>query len=185
MPTYSKIIIAIIIAAGIAYLGNSLLFGLKSTEYDFRNAKWGMSPEEVEASENPELEIGVGDNFIFYQDKVAGYEALISYMFGLNDNDSLNLIAANYDFSADGLNADLGAEDFEKIKEFLTSKYGQPISKANINLEHGSLSTVSWETLSTEITLSLRDILGNGKYHIDAAFLSKRYKSEVKSTLDL
>lgn len=185
MPTYSKIIIAIVIAAGVVYAGNKLFYGFPETENDFRQAKWGMSPEEVKASENPDLEIGVGDNFIFYQDKLAGYDAVISYMFDMKDDSSLRLIAANYDFSADGLNPNLGLEDYDKIKELLTNEYGQPISKFGMEVGHGSIKTARWETRSTEITLSLRDILGDGKYQIDAAFLSKKYKSQIESTLDL
>lgn len=188
MPTYSKIIIAIVIAAGVVYAGNLLFFGLPETEHDFRQARWGMSPEEVRASENPELENTFGDNFIFYEDKIAGYDAVISYMFWgqpATENPSLILIAGNYDFSADNLNPNISLEDFETIKQFLSSQYGKPLSEAGVEVGYGSLKTVMWETSSTEIILSLRDILGDGKFQIDVAFLSKKHKSQVDSALDL
>lgn len=185
MPNYAKIIIGIIIAAGVVYAGNVLFFALPETEHDFRQAKWGMSPEEVRQSENPELEIGAGDNFLFYEDNISGYDALISYMFGVDNNDSLILIAANYDFRTDAPSPELGTEDFEKIKEFFITEYGKPMSEVGVDMGHGSLNTVTWETRSTDITLSLRDVLSNGVYAIDIAFISKKYKPKLKENLDL
>ncbi len=188
MPNYSKIIIAIIIAAGVVYAGNELFYGLPETEHDFRQAKWGMSPEEVRASENPDLQDTFGDNFIFYEDKIAGYDAVISYMFWgqlATEDQSLQLIAGNYDFGADNLNPNLSVGDFEAIKQFLSSQYGKPLSDVGVEVGHGSIKTVMWETRSTEIVLSLRDILGDGKFQIDVAFLSKKHKSQIDSALDL
>ncbi|GJM14819.1 MAG: hypothetical protein DHS20C13_01460 [Thermodesulfobacteriota bacterium] len=187
MPTYSKIIIAIIIAAVGLYVANSIFFGLDSTEYDFRNAKWGMSPEEVKASENPELESGLGGKFLFYADTLAGYDMLISYMFAgqiTTENTSLILIAGNCNVLIDDGFQRLDIDDANKIYELLTNEYGKPRNELEVEVDNGTLNTITWETKSTEIVLSLRDIRGSGSYSIDIAYLSKKYRSQLESTLD-
>ncbi|MFC3800981.1 copper amine oxidase N-terminal domain-containing protein [Cohnella sp. GCM10012308] len=89
----------------------------------FRNAKWGMTKAQVKKTENSVL---IEDNttdpsqYLSYQAKISGYDALAAYF--LPDN---AFSAAAYFVEPSG--ASTHVEDFKTLRAYLTSLYGPPV----------------------------------------------------------
>lgn len=90
-------------------------------KHDFRNADWGMSLEEVKASEiqRPTLET---QNTLDYTDTVAGFYVYINYLF---KNDKL--VRAGMVFPEKRKDNNQFVEDYEKLKGMLTKTHGDPV----------------------------------------------------------
>lgn len=89
---------------------------------DFRNARWGMTPEEVKASEKlmpttdrPEL--------VTYRGDYDGMVALIGYEFENNE-----LVRAGYLITVNYNDPNYYIKDFDSLKQKLIEKYGGPTS---------------------------------------------------------
>ena len=138
--------------------------------FDFRKTKWGMSEAEVKASEGSQPQAGPKspsfDNILIYQGNVANLTAFCAYKFVSNQ-----LVETAYVFTEEHSNLNLYISDYNKIKEILTGKYGQPTSDRTVwknnlyrddpdrywmavakgDLAYGS----SWTTPTTTILLTL------------------------------
>jgi len=99
---------------------------LFADEYDFRKAKWGMSKEEVKHGESKEP-ISEGNNIFGYEDKVAGMECYIFYVFASN-----KLVRTRYYFIHKHSNRTDYINDYQSLQENLQKKYGQPIDDDRI-----------------------------------------------------
>jgi len=92
---------------------------------DFHNSRWGMKKDKVLSTEkNKPIEAATrGQYFIvLYAGELAGIEALIGYFF-LDDV----LVKAGYKFNEEHFNKNEYINDYDKLKEILTRKYGSPI----------------------------------------------------------
>ncbi len=157
-----KIITLLIIISSI-YLCSPTIFA--DEKYDFRKVRWGMTKDEVKASESNKIE-AEEDDAILYHCKVAGMESGLLYFFAKG-----RLVQATYRFRENYINKNNYISDFEKIKKILTQKYGLPtfydkewrndLYKDNpqdwglaVSMGHLWYSGV-WETEATEIDLGL------------------------------
>lgn len=90
---------------------------------DFRDAEWGMSSEQVQSLEKTEPVYPKKDTLTF-RGKVAGKRVDIIYEF---KNDKLR--AGVYLFNEKNSNNNVYLQDYEKINEFLSLRYGNPESR--------------------------------------------------------
>ena len=90
----------------------------KEQTYDFRETTWGMSKEQVKATEDKKPGIE-DDSSLAYKVTIKEKEFACSYSF-LEDK----LYAGGYIFIGEQTNENLYIEDYEDIKETLTKKYG-------------------------------------------------------------
>jgi len=145
---------------------STLALFAEEAKYDFRETTWGMSKEQVKATEDgkPGIE---DDTSLAYKATINGKEFACAYSF-LEDK----LYAGGYIFIGEHTNENLYIEDYEDIKETLTKKYGKPKTempglwnndlykddKSNwgkaISMGHLGYGA-SWETSTTRIYFSL------------------------------
>jgi hypothetical protein len=139
-------------------------------KYDFRKTNWGMSKEEVKATEDKKPDYD-GDNVQLSYYKVtisgkSGKDFSCNYYF-VEDK----LCSSIYGFSGEHTNKNLYIDDYEELKEILTKKYDKPkIDKViwkkgsfkddksywGTAIIGGDLSYLAqWETPDTEINLKL------------------------------
>lgn len=96
-------------------------------DYDFRKTRWGMSKEEVKASEHRDVydvyreETSEGIEVLIYEDNLLGNECLLGYIFADDQ-----LTRTKYIFTHDHSNHMGFIYDYEDLKEALTKKYGIP-----------------------------------------------------------
>lgn len=88
--------------------------------YDFRKSRWGMTKAQVKATEKTPVELE-NEKEVNYLVKVAGIKTQLGYIF-LNDR----LVRSIYIFQDSHTNKNHYIEDYKKVKEILTRKYGQP-----------------------------------------------------------
>lgn len=88
---------------------------------DFKNVKWGMSKEEVRKLEESSVYYEE-ENFLIYNMKTEGLIAATRYEFNSEDQliKVINLFLNKHVNKKDYL------DDFNKMKEKLTKKYGEP-----------------------------------------------------------
>lgn len=174
----------------------------KEQVYDFRKTNWGMSKEEVRATEDESLEMKDLENdflveHIVYKVRIGDKQYHCDYVF-LEDK----LYLAHY--SPEKRYSDLNnyIREYEEIKEILIKKYGKPDmkklkaledreeicwktdllkddkSKWGIAVSKGELSyMLIWETPTTNIELSLEGLVLPGM-NIEEVFLRVSYKSK-------
>jgi len=164
-------------------------------QYDFRKANWGMSKEEVKATEDkkPDSEY---DNSLVYYVKIGGDDYLCGYSF-LQDK----LYNTGYVFVGEHSNKNDYIRDYKNLKEILAKKYGKPKSDRTtwdndlykndrskwgfaVSLGHLSYGAI-WETSNTFITL----VLNGDNYEITllAAYDSRKLKNwvdKIKNEID-
>ena len=88
--------------------------------YDFRNARWGMSKEDILASEAGEPVVQT-DTQIGYFSKILDKNIYVAFIFA-NDQ----LISALYALRDMREKLDDSFRDFADFKQILTMKYGEP-----------------------------------------------------------
>mgnify|MGYP001081421307 CR=1 FL=1 len=167
----------------------SLTILAKEQVYDFRKTNWGMSKEQIKATEDKKPD--------FEADTMLGYDITISekdfaciYSF-LEDK----LYNSGYFFTGGHANKNLYIDDYKELKEILTKKYGKP--KTDIpglwkndlykddrshwgmaisvgHLAYGAL----WETSTTKIDLMLSG--DNYKIKLVLSYTSKELEEWVK-----
>ena len=93
-------------------------------DFDFRNANWGMTIKQVRASEGSRKAQLVKDNQVVYFDTISSKSFLVSYDF--IDN---KLVSAGYILADEHSNENLYIQDYDKLKELLIEKYGEPSDK--------------------------------------------------------
>lgn len=101
----------------------------QAPDFDFRNTYWGMTQDEVIASETEDLVEQSDEWLAYYSTDVAGMSSDIGYKFESN-----SLVAAIYAFDEEHTNENDYINDFSDLKEALTSVYGTP-----------SIDTITWK----------------------------------------
>lgn len=136
--------------------------------YTFRFTNWGMTSEEVIASESKLDPIEKNENFIKYKTQVLGIRVELVYLFAQN-----KLIGSSYRLEDNYLNSQHFTTTYQKFKVALAKKYG-PAKKEeiiwlddayrNVSNKRGlalSLGHVEyltfWETPDTNIACSLKE----------------------------
>jgi hypothetical protein len=169
----------------------SLMILAKEQAYDFRKTNWGMSREQVKATEDkkPDFE---ADTMLGYDVTISGKDFACIYTF-LEDK----LYNSGYFFTGEHTNKNLYIDDYEELKETLTKKYDKPKTDISglwkndlykddkshwgraISVGH-LIYGASWETPTTEINLMLSG--DNFKIKLILAYDSKELKEWVKQT---
>lgn len=162
---------------------------MKAFYYDFRKTKWGMSPDEVQAAERLKnsrfVEVKTVNEHVtrfIYEDFTNPLVTNIEYSFLLDD-----LRGADYIFNVEPNNRKSMEEEFYRIMEEVTAKYGKP--KLTIDNTKGIYKDFAyplkaeWDTCSTEITLLLRKSKKDNKYELRMNYGSKTqiWLSEYKT----
>jgi hypothetical protein len=135
--------------------------------YNFRHTKWGMTPEEVVASETMDP-IEQDEKTIRYKTKILDKDVELLYLFAQN-----KLVGASYMLDENYLNSDRFIKTYTRFKEQLIKKYGPPSkeitqwkndafksdrSKWGIALSLGYLEYLTfWETESTTVSCGLKE----------------------------
>lgn len=136
--------------------------------YTFRFTNWGMTSEEVIASESKLDPIEKSENFIKYKTQILGQNVELVYLFA----DS-KLIGSSYILEDNFLNSEHFTATYRKFKGALAQKYGQAKKEKiiwlddtyrNVSNKRGlalSLGHVEyfafWETPVTAIACSLKE----------------------------
>jgi len=90
---------------------------------DFRNASWGMSREQVRRVESAkEQDFDHGPDHLYFNDEVAAVPATVIYNFHHDV-----LLGAHIMLTEEHMNPNNYISDFERFKDLLTSKYGDPM----------------------------------------------------------
>jgi hypothetical protein len=161
---------------------------VSAQEFDFRKTKWGMSPDEVVASEGKEPQER-SDNLAVYSTKISGKDFLLIYQFI-----EKKLAIAGYMLDEKHTNKTDYISDYNEIKELLVKKYGEPtedqqewkndLYKNNtakwgtaISVGHLSYKSI-WETPNTIINLGLHG--DNYEIHCAVLYNSKEHQALVQ-----
>lgn len=130
----------------------------------FRNARWGMTRDEVIASEGRQPD-QTGQNTLAYLTQVEGLDAVAVYVFTEG-----RLTAAVYAIDTSYISAANAVRHYARLKEWLSSVYGEPavdrdvwatslmrgLISEGLAVEMGLLSKVAeWTTEHTAVRLSL------------------------------
>ena len=100
------------------------LMSIPAWAEDFRDAKFGMSPQEVRATEeDADWESSVEDALAF-ETKLAGYDVVAGYIFV-----DERFIRGAYIMAEEHQNHDEYLREFEHLNWLLTKKYGEPKDK--------------------------------------------------------
>jgi hypothetical protein len=153
---------------------------------DFRNVKWGDSPEIVMFYERADFmekstSTSLGGPILGYSTKINRFDAYLVYDF----DDDNRLFAAGYYLNESHTSASMYISDYNSLKDILTLKYGAPydsgVRKDDIAaytddagaLQLGlSVYRTLWETDTTEIMLGMmRD---NWEYIVIIGYESKK-----------
>lgn len=154
-------------------------------QFDFRNAKWGMSREEVKKTEQEKI-VGEDENTIGYESGLAGKGVLLVYIF-VEDK----LVRAKYVLAEDFTNKnDYYDGFFDNVKKLLTEKYGKPSKNDKIwrnNLYRNDrqnlgmaiavghfLEFSKWSTPSTDIIAFIHG--NNYKISTGIEYVSKEFE---------
>jgi hypothetical protein len=89
---------------------------------DFRSFTWGSSLNQVIKNEKGKFIKQDKDDFLLYEDQLAGSDCEVIYQF--NDNDKL--VSGTYIFTKIFPNPQLYIQTYNKFKDLLKSKYGNP-----------------------------------------------------------
>ena len=135
--------------------------------YNFRHTNWGMSPEEVIASETM-APIEKDEKMIKYKTQILDKNVELLYVFAQN-----KLIGASYKLDENYLNSERFIQTYTRFKEELIKKYGQPAkeithwkndafksdrSRWGIALSLGYLEYFTfWETPGTTVSCGLKE----------------------------
>lgn len=99
---------------------STLVLFAEEAKYDFRKTNWGMSKEQVKATEDkkPDFE---DNTMLSYEVTISEKDFDCAYLF-LEDK----LYGSGYLFSGEHTNKNLYIDDYEELKEILTKEYGKP-----------------------------------------------------------
>lgn len=154
------------------------------SQYDFRKACWGMTKEQVLASETAESIAKNKERELAYKGSVNDLDCKIIYVFAYD-----TLVKARYLINEEHSNKNEYITDYEKLKEILNKKYGDPtkdrttwlssIYKDNsrdwgLAISLGQLVYFTeWDTESTQIWLMLQG--DNHKIQFSVEYTSIKY----------
>jgi len=172
-------------------VSSDLISQEKIQKNDFRNSRWGMKKDKVLSTEkNQPTEAAPFNQYfiVVYAGKVADIKVDYGYYF-LDDV----LVRAGYIFNETHLNSNEYINEYNKLKEVLTRKYGSPIKSdsywyndlyKNRPQDYGTAISIGhlafqsdWETDRTLIRLSLKG--DNFKISMDLHYASKLHKELI------
>jgi len=160
--------------------------------YNFRYTRWGMTEDEVIASETKLEPIEKRENLIKYKTQVLGKNVELVYLFAQN-----KLIGSSYKLDDNYLNSQRFINTYNKFKEKLIQKYGPAqkdetfwsndiyrnlSSKRGLALSLGHVEYLAiWETPDTMINCTLKEV----NYYVNCSvnYWSKEFsalKEELK-----
>lgn len=158
-----KLILAVFVASLITQAKLS-----RGEEFTFRNATWGMTQEEVVASESRLDPVSTNENTIRYKTQLLGRNVQLVYFFAQN-----KLTRTAYMLDDNYLNSNHFLNTYQRFKSALTRKYGPPLKEEttwtndtfrNVSLKRGLALSLghteyfsNWETPQTRINLSLKE----------------------------
>lgn len=136
-------------------------------KYDFRNIKWGMTRDEVKASESATLKYDT-TQYLRYECNVSGYSTNLIYLFNPQDK----LVSSMYVLNIEHSNYNLYLDDYKTLYKELTNKYGTPTKEQdnwwddlykNRPSEYGKAiaygdyqKLTAWKTDTTNIVLMIQ-----------------------------
>ncbi len=177
-----KIIIIVVVLTMVCHITG---YSEKTTEieYDFRKTRWGMTSEEVKASEY-EAKKGEGNTYLKYEDTIA-YMGMVNIRYEFLNG---KLFQGNYKPYSRYAHDSQYAKVYKLIRAKLVKKYGEPVHE-NIpeNFESGgSILTddvkegllvlySEWETETTIIQLSLRATAPTFGFNFSLKYSEKGY----------
>lgn len=113
-------------------------------QHSFRNAKWGMSLNQVKNSEKSVLLSENNDKMLelIYQSDIAGFDSIAAYFFPNN-----TLGHAGYFVELSG--KDSYVEDYKTLTDYLTKKYGMPTFETIKTYREGGIehTDIEWTQL--------------------------------------
>ena len=158
---FRKLIFLVCIAGLLTPIGSGW-----GEDYSFRNARWGMTKEEVTASEIKMDPVEINENTIRYKTQILGKNVELIYLFLQNQ-----LAKAAYKLDDNYLNSSHFLNTYRKFKSALTQKYGPPAKDStrwlndtfrNVSHKKGLALSLghteyyaSWETAVSTISLRL------------------------------
>ena len=167
-----------------------------SENYNFRHTRWGMTQEEVIGSEEKMDPIEKTEHLVKYKTQVLERNVELIYLFAQD-----KLIGASYRLDDNYLNSQHFIGTYNKFKQALMRKYGQPNEETTnwlndtyknerkkwglaLSLGHTEYAA-SWNTQSTAIKCSLREenyyVLCSVEYRsTDYSDLFEEFNKEVK-----
>ncbi|MDP8236040.1 MAG: hypothetical protein P9M08_06630 [Candidatus Erginobacter occultus] len=101
----------------------------RAEDFDFRRARWGMTPEEVRETETEAAPFGDMEGLLIYQGTIAGIEADIIYIF---QNGRLERGV----YSIEPAESQAVSRDYPRARSHLVELYGPPLVE-KLNLEDG------------------------------------------------
>jgi hypothetical protein len=139
-----------------------------SENYTFRYTRWGMTAEEVIASESGLDPVEKSENMVKYKTQVLGKNVELVYLFFQNQ-----LTGSSYQLDENYINSKHFITSYLRFKAALTRKYG-PAKVEQTNWQNDALRNISskkglalslghvdylsaWETPSTTISCSLKE----------------------------
>ena len=172
-------------------VSSDLISQEKVQKNDFRNTRWGMKKDKVLSTEkNKPLEAPPDNQYFvaYYTGEVAGFKAYYKYSF-LDDV----LVKGGYLLKEKHTNKNEYIEDYIKLKEVLTRKYGSPIRDdiqwyndlyKNRLQDYGLAASIGhlafqsdWETDRTLIRLTLKG--DNFNINMGIIYTSKIHKELI------
>ena len=95
-----------------------------NTNYDFRISNWGDSMESVIQKEGePDYQFAETESIVYNDIELLSFNSNLTYLF-----QNKQLSSASYDIKDTHTNNQLYIDDYEKIKEELNKKHGEPIN---------------------------------------------------------
>jgi hypothetical protein len=152
---------------------------------DFRGAKWGMTKDEVKASEKAEL-MQEQDDALFYDASISGIDCVAIYIFAKKV-----FVRAKYFFSASHTNLNDYIMDYFTINKLLVAKYQEPTDsqivwkddlyksdESSYGLAISAGMLVMYSTWENETTTIEQDLWGdNFKIRHEVHYTSKELHS--------
>lgn len=153
---------------------------------DFRSATWGMNKEEIKKMEGKPKE--ENDISVLFESEVANFPVSVLYTF-----DEDKLVYGSYHFEVEHTNNNLYYEDYKKLVDIYTEKYGTPNKQTDnwsndlykddptewgraIAAGHVTFVT-KWETDTTSVSIVL--IGDNFDISLGALYQDKNYESKT------
>ncbi len=163
-----KAIIAVIVLAVLAAAGTGFyhLRGASKSQnkdqFDFRKTRWGMSVDEVKASEGLYAIVkSIFDNItVNYFEEIHGKPVKLYYSFRFG-----SLITAKYTINAKHDNLGLYVQDYNDLLEILTQKYGE-IEEGTRPAKSQDMNLVAQSVLNGQIEYSAKWISDTTQIHL-------------------
>ncbi len=112
---------------------------ISAQDYNFRNAKWGMTSAAVKASETNKF-ISEDQTNLLYDCSLANIKGKIVYIFTMDKK----LVRAKYFLSPDYINMSFYFRDYKMFQDLLKEKYGEPENVSIKAIDKPSINEDEW-----------------------------------------